>query len=101
MDDIPLYEVVASGDPRLDELIENANKMEIFAFTSSSTVRCLIERARALGREPDLREALAQGTVAAIGKPTAAELARQGLRVDVMPQEFTFQAMLRALRGVS
>jgi len=101
VDDIPLYEVVASGDPRLDELIENANKMEIFAFTSSSTVRCLVERAKELGRENDLREALAHGTVAAIGKPTATELARLGLRVDVMPEQFTFEAMLRALRGVS
>lgn len=101
VDDIPLYDVVTSRDPRLDELIENAKGVDIFAFTSSSTVRCLIERARELGRDSELREALAQGMVAAIGKPTAAELARLRVRADVMPEEFTFEAMLRELRGVA
>ena len=51
-----------------------------------------------LGLEAPLREALAKAEVAAIGKPTAAELERLGVRVDVMPEEFTFEALLRALR---
>jgi uroporphyrinogen III methyltransferase / synthase len=98
VDDIALYEVVPSGDPRLDELINMAKSVHIFAFTSSSTARCLIERAGAMGLEKDLREALASGTVAAIGKPTAEQLARLGVDVDVMPDIFTFEAMLAVLQ---
>jgi uroporphyrinogen-III synthase len=97
VDDIPLYEVVNSGDPRLDELIRRARSVDIFAFTSSSTARNLIERAKALGEESHLYEALRDATVAAIGKPTREELARLGVRVDTMPEIFTFEAMLLAL----
>ncbi len=98
VDDIALYEVAASGDSRLDELIKRAKSVDIFAFTSSSTARVLIERARAMGLDRELREALAAGTVAVIGKPTAEELARLNVDVDVMPDKFTFEAMLAAIQ---
>lgn len=98
IDDIPLYEVTGSGDPRLDNLIRNSSAVDIFAFTSSSTARCLVERASELGLDAPLREALEKAVVAVIGKPTAAELERLGVRVDVMPEEFTFEALLKALR---
>jgi uroporphyrinogen III methyltransferase/synthase len=98
VDDIALYEVVPSGDARLDELIKRAKSVDIFAFTSSSTARYLIERAKAMGQEKQLREALASGTVAAIGKPTAEQLASLGVEVDVMPDKFTFEAMLSILQ---
>jgi uroporphyrinogen III methyltransferase/synthase len=99
VDDVPLYEVVPSHDPRLDDLINDANGVDVFAFTSSSTARLLVERAREMGpgQEASLRESLANATVAAIGKPTAEELKRLGVRVDVMPEKFTFEAMLQAL----
>ena len=98
VDDIPLYDVAPSGDERLDDLIMEAAGVDIFAFTSSSTVRFLIERAAALGREEELRLALEAAAVAAIGKPTADELKRLGISVDVMPERFTFEAMLAALQ---
>jgi uroporphyrinogen III methyltransferase/synthase len=98
VDDIPLYDVAGSNDPRLDDLIRNASIVDIFAFTSSSTARYLIERASELGLETPLREALAKAEVAVIGKPTASELERLGVRVDVMPVEFTFEALLKALQ---
>ncbi len=98
VDDVPLYEVVPSNDPRLDDLIRKSKSVDIFAFTSSSTARLLMERARKMGHEADLRESLANATVAAIGRPTAAELERLGVRTDVMPEEFTFEALLQTLR---
>jgi len=101
VDDIALYEVVPSGDPQLDELIKRANSVDIFAFTSSTTARFLIERAGAMGLEKQLRLALAAGTVAAIGKPTAEELARLGVVVDIMPENYTFEAMLAVLRELA
>jgi len=97
VDDIALYDVAPSGDSRLDELIAGARSVDIFSFTSSSTARFLMERAIAMGCEADLRQAMASGTVAAIGKPTAEELDRLGIKVDVMPERFTFEAMLAAL----
>ena len=101
VDDIPLYEVVPSKDPRLDDLIKTANSVDIFAFTSSSTARNLMVRAHEMGLEQELREALDAGIVAVIGKPTAEELTRLGVRYDVMPERFTFEAMLQALRRPS
>ena len=98
VDDIPLYDTVPSGDPRLDELIMMIRSVDIFAFTSSSTARYLVERAQALDRKEELFEALAAGTVAAIGLPTSQELDRLGIRVDVMPEKFTFEAMLALLK---
>lgn len=99
VDDVPLYEVVPSHDPKLDDLITGAKGVDIFAFTSSSTARLLVERAKEMGleQEANLREALANATVAAIGKPTAEELKRLGIQVDVMPEKFTFEALLQAL----
>lgn len=101
VDDVALYEVVPSRDPRLDDLIRRSEEIEVFAFTSSSTARLLMERAQELGLESSLRDSLENATVAVIGRPTAAELERLGVRVDVMPESFTFEAMLRALRGLS
>jgi uroporphyrinogen-III synthase len=98
VDDIPLYDVAPSNDPRLDDLIRGARRIDVFAFTSSSTARYLLERAREMGLEKDLRAALAAAKVAVIGKPTAEELSRLGIHVDVMPERFTFEAMLQALR---
>jgi uroporphyrinogen III methyltransferase/synthase len=99
VDDVPIYEVKASGDKRLDDLIFKADEIGIFAFTSSSTARYLMERAKEMGQEEQLRRALERARVAVIGLPTAAELKRLGVRVDVMPEKFTFESMLQALRG--
>jgi len=101
VDDIPLYEVVPSKDPRLDELIKTAKSVDIFAFTSSSTAKNLMERAHEMGLEQELREALDASVVAVIGKPTAEELTSLGVLYDVMPERFTFEAMLQALRRPS
>jgi uroporphyrinogen III methyltransferase/synthase len=101
VDDIPLYEVILSRNELLDDLIRHPDQVGIFAFTSSSTARSLLERARELNLEDSLRNALAEATVAVIGRPTAAELERLGVHVDVMPETFTFEAMLRGLRRLS
>jgi uroporphyrinogen III methyltransferase / synthase len=98
VDDVALYDVTGSADPRLDLLIGNASTIDVFAFTSSSTARCLLKRAKELGLEIPLREAMARAKVAVIGKPTAAELKRLGIRVDVMPEQFTFEALLQAIK---
>ncbi|MBN1323799.1 MAG: uroporphyrinogen-III C-methyltransferase [Methanotrichaceae archaeon] len=98
VDEIPLYRIVGSGDPRLDRLIANSAAVDVFAFTSGSTGRFLIERARELGLEEHLRRSLGRARVAAIGPPTAAELKRLEIRVDLIPESYTFPHLLEAVR---
>jgi len=97
VDEVLLYDIAPSGDSRLDWLIRKAEP-DAFAFTSGSTARYLIERAQELGLEEQMREKLAHAKVAAIGPPTRSELDRLGVRVDVMPERYTFKAMLEELR---
>ncbi len=98
VNEVQLYDVTPSFDPRLDWLIRKGAPYA-FAFTSGSTARYLIDRASYLGLETELREKLARAKIAAIGPPTRAELERLGVRVDVMPERHTFQAMLEVLRS--
>jgi uroporphyrinogen III methyltransferase/synthase len=97
VDEVHLYDIAPSADPRLDWLILRG-RPDVFAFTSGSTAKNLIERAKDLGSEADLRERLARVKVAAIGPPTKAELARLGVRVDYVPEKYTFESMLEEIR---
>jgi uroporphyrinogen III methyltransferase/synthase len=97
VDEVHLYDIAPSSDPRLDWLILRG-RPDVFAFTSGSTARNLIERAKELGAESDLRERLARAKVAAIGPPTEAELLRLGVRVDYVPKMYTFESMLKEIR---
>jgi len=99
VDDVHVYEVAGSGDPRLDDLIRGAGSVHVFGFTSGSTSRYLIKRARELGREDSLREALARHR-RRHRAATAAELKRMGIRVDAIPERFTFEDMLGAARDL-
>lgn len=97
VDEVHLYDIAPSADPRLDWLILRG-RPDVFAFTSGSTAKNLIERAKELGFEADLRETLARSKVAAIGPPTKAELERLGVRVDFVPERYTFESMLEEIR---
>jgi uroporphyrinogen III methyltransferase/synthase len=97
VDEIHLYDIAPSEDLRLDWLIQRG-RPDIYAFTSGSTAKNLLARARKLGCEEDLRDKLAGATVAAIGPPTKAELERLGVRVDRVPERFTFEGMLEEIR---
>ena len=96
VDEIQLYDIRPSNDPRLDRLIRQ-ERPDIFAFTSGSTSRYLMGRAQELGLEGPLRKKLEQARVVAIGPPTKAELDRLDVRVDAMPERYTFGAMLEEL----
>jgi uroporphyrinogen III methyltransferase / synthase len=65
----------------------------LICFTSPNGVRLYFE---ALDRDA---RALAGVTVAAIGAATASELVRHGVRPDVVPERFTAEGLLDALRG--
>jgi uroporphyrinogen III methyltransferase / synthase len=65
----------------------------LICFTSPNGVGLYFE-----ALDGDAR-ALAGATVAAIGPGTASELARHGVRPDVVPERFTAEGLLEALRG--
>jgi uroporphyrinogen III methyltransferase / synthase len=102
----------------LREAIERIEEYAVVCLTSPNGVRLLFdalatreprEASRAdptAGRDAarpsrtrDAR-ALAGATVAAIGPGTAAELARHGIRADVLPERFVAEALVAALEPV-
>jgi uroporphyrinogen III methyltransferase/synthase len=73
------------GAERLRELLPQT---DVVTFTSSSTVTNFV---RLAGRVPD------DVKVACIGPITAQTAREQGLRVDVVAEEYTTEGLLRAL----
>ncbi len=69
--------------------------VDAITFTSSSTVRALVESLRATGRTP--AEALGGVALAAIGPITAATLRDEGLEPALVAEEYTVPGLVRAL----
>jgi uroporphyrinogen III methyltransferase/synthase len=91
-----LVDVVAGYKTHLVDdpnLAETADPADIVTFTSASTVRGFVHNV------PDAPAFLARKTVAAIGPITAAAARACGIRVDVVPDEFTVEGLLRALEA--
>jgi uroporphyrinogen III methyltransferase/synthase len=84
------YKTHLVEDPNLGETADDA---DIVTFTSASTVRGFVHNV------PDAPAFLAHKTVAAIGPITAAAARSFGIRVDVVPDEFTVEGLLRALEA--
>jgi len=84
------YKTHLIDDPNL---AETADPADIVTFTSASTVRGFVHNV------PDAPAFLARKTVAAIGPITAAAARACGIRVDVVPDEFTVEGLLRALEA--
>jgi uroporphyrinogen III methyltransferase / synthase len=69
----------------------------LICLTSPNGVRLLFEALGGLGFDA---RAFAGSTVAAIGPGTAAELARHGIRADVVPERSVAEALVEALASV-
>ncbi|MGQ0536164.1 MAG: uroporphyrinogen-III synthase [Methanobacteriota archaeon] len=65
-----------------------------FTFGSERTVENFLALSDGSGSGPAVRTALEVGVVGAIGEPTRRALARAGVRVDVVPAEARFPALL-------
>jgi uroporphyrinogen III methyltransferase / synthase len=74
--------------------IERVQGYALVCLTSPNGVRLLFEALAAAGRDA---RALAGAEVAAIGPGTAAELARRGIRADIVPERFVAEALVEAL----
>lgn len=90
----PAYRTVAAseGVDRLRALL-GARQIHVVTFTSSSTVRNFM----ALFAAEDLPRLLGEVALAAIGPITAETVAEYGLRVSIMPAEYTVPALAEAV----
>ena len=79
----------------LDAAIRELDSFTWIVFTSVNGVEAFVERLRHHGL--DLRAVPRHAKVAAIGPATAQKLDEAGLRVDVIPEEFRAEALIRAL----
>lgn len=82
------------------ELIERtlAGEIDAFAFTSSMMVKGFMRHAEKLGATEVVRETLSRAVVGAIGTPTGNTLKKHGVNANVIPDEFTFEALIKAMK---
>jgi len=95
--EIPTIEIRPpdSWEP-LDAAIRRLEEFHYLLVTSANGVRSFLARLAASGR--DVR-ALHGLIIGAIGPATAAEFARTGVKVDLLPREYVAEGLLAALGG--
>jgi uroporphyrinogen-III synthase len=83
-----------------DELIEKtlAGEIDAFAFTSAMMVKNFMALADKAGGLDEAIHRLNEAVVGAIGYPTAQTVESFGAFVDVVPDEFTFEALVAAIK---
>jgi uroporphyrinogen III methyltransferase/synthase len=95
--EVPTIEVVPVVDmSALDRELSRLGQYDWVLFTSVNGVELFFERLLACGG--DVRD-LHGAALGAIGPATAEALRRRGLRVEVIPEEYRAEGMLRALGG--
>ena len=77
-----------------------AGEVDAFAFTSSMMVKGFMKHAEMLGAEETIKKALNRAVIGAIGIPTGNTLKKYGVNTTVIPEEFTFEALLKELRPI-
>lgn len=83
----------------LDEL--RAERSPVFVFSTGVGVSALCDEARALGRAPELLDALAHGTTVCRGPKPVAALHREGLAASIKARSpFTTAELVEALQPV-
>lgn len=95
VDELVLYRTVPDGS-FVDEAEKEFKSGQIHAvtFASGSAVKCFCSL---LSSRLDLSEVLERVLVAVIGPSTLKAAEKSGIKVDVIPDEYTFPAMLDAL----
>jgi uroporphyrinogen-III synthase len=94
-----LYDIVPLEGKEQEAFVREAlsGSIDAFTFTSTMTAKSLLLKADAMGVLDSLKAAINAKKVAVIGNPTAEFLRKSGIRVDVVPDKFTFEDMIDAL----
>lgn len=98
VDALAAYRTVpGDGAPALAERLR-AGRIDAVTFTSSSTVRYLLDGLDAAGvAPPEARALLNAAAIICIGPITAATAAESGLRVDAVAREYTAEGLVAML----
>lgn len=94
------YEVTEASDrSQVKRFIQDlaAGKIDVVAFTSPSTVKSLISNARQFHLEREITDRLQRVVVASIGPTTRKVLEDLGFQVQVMPSEYTVEALAKEI----
>jgi uroporphyrinogen III methyltransferase/synthase len=78
----------------LDQALEVMDTYDWVLFTSLNAITYFFKRLNATGRDS---RALAGCCIGAVGRATAEELRRHGIRADLVPENFTGEGLARAL----
>lgn len=83
-----------------EELIEKTinGEIEAFAFTSTMMVKNFMTLADKISEKEEVIDRLNEAVVGAIGDPTAQTVESFGIKVDVVPDEFTFEALVEVIK---
>jgi uroporphyrinogen-III synthase len=73
--------------------------IDAYAFTSSLSALSFLESASIEASREEVIAAINRKVVAAVGMPTKKRLEENGIRVEVVPANATFEEMLRALKA--
>ena len=94
--EFPTIEIEPPADPkRVDREIRRISDYDWVVFTSTNGVQSFFNRMQQLGKDARI---FSGPRIAAIGEATAQELARRGLRSDLVPKEFTSLALFESLK---
>jgi uroporphyrinogen-III synthase len=94
-----VYDIVPLKGDEQEAFVREAiaGRIDAFTFTSIMTAKSLLMTATSMGMLKELKAAINAKKVAVIGNPTAGFLKDNGIRVDVLPERFTFEDMIDAL----
>jgi uroporphyrinogen III methyltransferase/synthase len=96
---LPVIRIAAPDDPApLRRAAEEAGAFDWIVFTSANGVERFFAALAEAGKDA---RALGGVRACAIGPATAAELARHGIRADLVPDEFVAEAALQALSAAA
>ncbi|MDR2830391.1 MAG: uroporphyrinogen-III synthase [Methanobrevibacter sp.] len=87
----PTLELEIVNSRSLKDLISNLNKINWLIFTSPTAIKSIINF------YPDFKERLSNKTkIAAIGSKTAEKLAQYDLNIDIIPNDFTAEGLIKS-----
>ncbi len=96
VDEVPAYRTVKPDhDKEPVKALLEGGRIHMVTFTSSSTVTNFVDMFK--GEKQALQEWMKSVAVACIGPITAKTAAQNGLSVDVIPGEYTIEALTRAI----
>ena len=96
VDEVPVYRTIKPDldTDRVGGMLERG-EIHIVTFTSSSTVTNFMEMFKKEGKK--LKEWMERVNVACIGPITAKTAEENGLKVSIMPREYTIEALTGAI----